>query len=50
MFNVEKINPELEESLRQENAELYDEIFDMQDQVLELEKTLEEAKEENEGL
>ena len=24
MYNVEKINPELEESLRQENAELYD--------------------------
>lgn len=50
MFAVEEVNPDLEDSLRQENSELYDEIFDLQDRVVELEKELEDAREENEGL
>ena len=48
MFAVEKTDPTLGDSLRQENAGLYDEIFDLQEQLTDLEKELQEAKEENE--
>ena len=50
MFNVQKHDPNLQDQLRSENLDLYDTIFDLQEQVTTMEKELEELKEENEGL
>ena len=50
LYGVQMHPHGLEDKLRQENMDLYDQIFDLQDRVTQLEKELEEAKEENEGL
>ena len=50
MFNITIQDPSIADEIREENLELYDRIFDLQDQADKLEKELEEAKEENEGI
>jgi len=46
MFKVEAVDPSLKDQLREENSALYDEIFDLQDRVLVLEKELAEIRED----
>ena len=47
MFDIEKKDASMADQLRQENYELSNEIFDMQDELLALEKEYEEIKEDD---
>ena len=48
IMSIEKVDPEMATQLRAENEQLRNEIYDMNDELLALEKEYEEIKEDEE--
>ena len=48
IMNIEKVDPDMATQLRAENEQLRNEIYDMNDELLALEKEYEEIKEDEE--